>query len=46
MSLGMNTPADDTYEVEIQNDDNGNYKKVIHKDGKISGCLLYTSRCV
>ena len=40
MSLGMNTPADDTYEVEIQNDDNGNYKKVIHKDGKIYGAIL------
>ncbi|MGN0144751.1 MAG: NAD(P)/FAD-dependent oxidoreductase [Clostridium sp.] len=40
MSLGMNTPEDDTYEVEIQSDDNGNYKKVIHKDGKIYGAIL------
>lgn len=40
MSLGINTPPDDTYEVEIENDDNGNYKKIIHKDGKIYGAII------
>lgn len=40
MSLGINTPPDDTYEVEIESDDNGNYKKIIHKDGKIYGAII------
>lgn len=40
MSLGMNTPEDDTYEVEIESDDNGNYKKIIHKEGKIYGAII------
>ncbi|MBS5981004.1 MAG: NAD(P)/FAD-dependent oxidoreductase [Clostridium butyricum] len=40
MSLGINTPPDETYEVEIESDDDGNYKKIIHKDGKIYGAIL------
>lgn len=40
MSLGINEPADETYTVEIESDDNGNYKKVIHKDGRIYGAIL------
>ncbi len=40
MSLGINTAPDDTYEVETESDDNGNYKKIIHKDGKIYGAIL------
>ena len=40
MSLGINTPPDDTYEVEIESDDNGNYKKIIHKDGQIHGAII------
>ena len=40
MSLGINTPPDDTYEVVSEEDDAGNYKKVIHKDGKIHGAIL------
>lgn len=40
MSLGINTPPDDTYEVETESDDKGNYKKIIHKDGKIYGAIL------
>ncbi|MBE6049548.1 MAG: NAD(P)/FAD-dependent oxidoreductase [Clostridium sp.] len=40
MSLGMNTPPDDTYEIESEEDSAGNYKKVIHKDGKIYGAIL------
>lgn len=40
MSLGINEPLDETYMVEIESDDNGNYKKIIHKDGKIYGAIL------
>lgn len=40
MSLGINTPPDDTYEVVSEEDERGNYKKVIHKDGKIYGAIL------
>ncbi len=40
MSLGINTPPDDTYKIESEEDDAGNYKKVIHKDGKIYGAIL------
>lgn len=40
MSLGVNTPEDDTYQVEIEEDDKGNYKKIIHKDGRIYGAIL------
>ena len=40
MSLGINTPPDETYQIEIESDDDGNYKKIIHKDGKIYGSIL------
>lgn len=40
MSLGINEPIDETYEVEIESDDSGNYKKIIHKDGKIYGAII------
>ena len=40
MSLGINTPEDDSYTVEIEEDDKGNYKKIIHKDGRIYGALI------
>ena len=40
MSLGINTAPDETYIVEIEEDDNGNYKKIIHKDGKIEGAII------
>lgn len=39
LSLGMNTPEDDSYQVEIEEKD-GNYKKIIHRDGKIYGAIL------
>lgn len=40
MSLGINEPEDDSYTVVIENDDDGNYKKIIHKDGKIYGAII------
>lgn len=40
MSLGMNTPEDDSYQVETMEDEKGNYKKIIHKDGIIYGAIL------
>ncbi len=40
MSLGINEPKDDSYLVEIEEDRKGNYKKIIHKDGKIQGAIL------
>ncbi len=40
MSLGINEPEDDSYLVEIEEDEKGNYKKIIHKDGKIHGAIL------
>jgi len=40
MSLGINEPIDETYRVETESNDNGNYKKMIHKDGKIYGVIL------
>ena len=40
MSLGINEPTDDTYEVTIESDETGNYKKIIHKNGKIYGAIL------
>jgi NAD(P)H-nitrite reductase large subunit len=39
MSLGMINPLDDSYIVEIEHNDN-NYKKIIHKDGKICGAII------
>lgn len=40
MSLGISEGKDDSYLVEIEEDDKGNYKKIIHKDGKIHGAIL------
>lgn len=40
MSLGINEPLDETYKVEIEYDENGNYKKIIHKEGKIYGAII------
>ena len=40
MSLGNNEPSDESYKVEIEIDKKGNYKKIIHKDGKIYGAIL------
>ncbi len=39
MSLGIVTPPDDTYRVDVY-DKNGVYKKVVSKDGIIVGALL------
>lgn len=39
MSIGMVEPADDTYTVEVKVEED-NYKKIIHKDGKIYGALI------
>ena len=39
MSLGMVEPADETYIVEIKSDEK-NYKKIIHKNGKIYGAII------
>lgn len=39
MSLGVCEPEDDTYEISIQEDEI-NYKKVIHKNGKIYGAII------
>ena len=40
MSLGINSIPDETYTEVTESDDNGNYKKVIHKDGKIYGAII------
>ena len=39
MSLGEVNPPDDSYSVEIR-DTGDTYKKIVHKDGKITGALL------
>ncbi len=39
MSLGVVTPPDDTYRVDVY-DKNGVYKKVVSKDGVIVGAIL------
>lgn len=40
MSLGLAQPEDlENYCIEIE-DENGNYKKIVHKDGKICGAIL------
>ena len=39
MSLGDVEPKDETYKVEISIEE-GNYKKIIHKDGKIYGAII------
>ena len=40
MSLGINKTDDESYQTEIEIDKKGNYKKIIHKDGKIYGAIL------
>lgn len=40
LSLGKTYGYDDTYQVEMSQDEKGNYKKIIHKDGVIHGALL------
>lgn len=40
MSLGIHDAPDDTYQVETELDERGNYKKLIHRDGVIYGALL------
>lgn len=41
MSLGINEPPDDTYEVLIDGEETGEYyRKVIHKDGVIYGVIM------
>lgn len=40
MSLGNVNKYDDTYEVTIDQDNKGNYKKIVHKDGVIVGALI------
>ena len=41
MSLGLAQPEDpENYCIEIEEDDQGNYKKIVHKDGKICGAIL------
>lgn len=40
MSLGIHDAPDETYRVEVMEDDQGNYKKVIHKEGTIYGAIL------
>lgn len=39
MSLGMIEPADETYREEVKIDGD-NYKKIIHKEGKIYGSII------
>ena len=40
MSLGSPEPPDSSYNVVTDIDDSGNYKKVIHKDGVITGAII------
>lgn len=41
MSLGLAQPENpEAYNIEIELDEQGNYKKIVHKDGKIYGALL------
>ena len=41
MSLGLAQPEDpDNYCIELEEDAEGNYKKLVHKDGKIYGAIL------
>lgn len=40
MFFGINEFLDEIYMVEIESDDNGNYKKIIYKDGKIYGVIF------
>lgn len=41
MSLGLAQPEDpENYCIEIEEDERGNYKKIVHREGKIVGALL------
>lgn len=40
MSIGNVIAPDDSYSVEIFDDKKGNYRKIVHKNGKIYGALL------
>ena len=40
MSLGVPEPPDDSYTVETDKDESGNYKKIIHKDGVIVSAII------
>lgn len=40
MSLGTPVKPDDSYTEIVDVDDHGNYKKVIHKNGEITGAIL------
>lgn len=40
MSLGKTSGFDESYMIETMKDGEGNYKKIIHKDGIIYGALL------
>lgn len=40
MSIGVVIPPDDSCTVEIYDDKKGNYRKIVHRDGKILGALL------
>ena len=40
MSIGRPEPEDDSHQVEIMEDQQGNYKKIIHKDGVITGAII------
>lgn len=41
LSLGLTHPENpDDYIIETEQDDQGNYKKIVHKDGKIYGAIL------
>ena len=39
LSMGIHTPPDTTYTIEIEQRD-GAYKKIVHKNGKIYGALI------
>ena len=39
MSLGDTEPKDETYKVDVKIDGD-NYKKIIHKDGRIYGAII------
>lgn len=40
LSLGKTYDYDESYTIETRQDEKGNYKKIIHKDGIIYGALL------
>ncbi len=40
LSVGTYEVPDESYIVEVQTDDFGNYKKIIHKDGVITGAII------